>query len=411
MNIKSSVLILSLLGLTSNSLVFGQQKSQYGSDRYIPVSLDYFVSQVDGSNVNILAKRRIVDTVAAQQAPMSTPNVNPTVSFSHGSYFSSLPYYVSSGTTYPSSSPQSNTISFSGTYEGWGKLSARTNYYAAELERNTVELDSLKNAIKMDAAYSFFDTLRYKLSWNSFQSAIQKLQALKADDAVANLTRDQSNTSKDLKYYSYTMTTFMSKGQVDLLEPTGDIDKVVPRNFKLKDLIDSALANRGDVLALSQSVKSSQMALEMASKNRNMYISPSVWVSRTPSYSSSGADYNTSVASGFSITVPIPTNLLFNADITEASNNLANVEDYLADLKARVVVEVNQAYMQYGYAVDKLTAAQDDYKAAVSNAGNNVDSVLNLRDREGNLIDAKINHAKALIYLLKVSGDYKLPKI
>jgi outer membrane protein TolC len=207
------------------------------------------------------------------------------------------------------------------------------------------------------------------------------------------------------------MTTFMSKGQVDLLEPTGDIDKVVPRNFKLKDLIDSALANRGDVLALSQSVKSSQMALEMASKNRNMYISPSVWVSRTPSYSSSGADYNTSVASGFSITVPIPTNLLFNADITEASNNLANVEDYLADLKARVVVEVNQAYMQYGYAVDKLTAAQDDYKAAVSNAGNNVDSVLNLRDREGNLIDAKINHAKALIYLLKVSGDYKLPKI
>ena len=102
---------------------------------------------------------------------------------------------------------------------------------------------------------------------------------------------------------------------------------------------------------------------------------------------------------------------MFDADITEASNNLANMQDYLSDLKARISAEVNQAFMQYGYAVDKLNAAKEDYDAALKNSADNVDSILNMRDKEGNLIDAKINHAKALIYLKKVSGDYQLPKI
>ena len=96
----------------------------------------------------------------------------------------------------------------------------------------------------------------------------------------------------------------------------------------------------------------------------------------------------------------------------EAANTLSNAQDYLDDLKVRVAVEVNQAYMQYGYAVDKLNAAQSDYVyAQKNNSANNVDAVFNLREREGFLIDAKINHAKALVYLLKVSGQYEIPKL
>jgi len=401
---SASLFSISVVCLTTSLVAQAQQANQYNNDKYSPVSLENYVSQIDGTNVNILAKRRIVETVTAQQSPMGTPNVNPSLTISHGSSYSSIPY---SGY----SAPQSNTLSLSGTYEGWGKLTARKDYYSAELERNNVELEALKNSIKMDAAYAFLDTLRYKLSWNSYQKAITKLKALKATDPVTNLTKDQFNTANDLKYYSFTMTTFLSKGQVGLLEPVGDIDKIVPLSFKLKTLLDSAMDKRGDVLALNQAVKSSQMALELASKNRNISISPSIWASKTPAYLSSGTSYGATVAAGFSVTIPIPTNLMFDADITEASNNLANMQDYLSDLKARISAEVNQAFMQYGYAVDKLNAAKDDFDAASKNSAENIDAVLNMREKEGNLIDAKINHAKALIYLKKVSGDYQLPKI
>jgi len=409
---SKSLLPLALFFITTFAF---SQSGQIGGVQYVPITLDNFISQIDGSNVNILAKRRIVDTVAAQQTPMSTFNVSPSMSLTRGSSYlpGQAPSSLTSGVVSPTTTPQSTTISLSGTIEGWGKRAARSDYYAAELDRNAVELESLKNAIKMDAAYSFLDALRYKLAFNSFQNAIVKLKNLKADQAADNMSRDQFNAANDLKYYSYAMTTFLSKGQVGLLEPVANIDTVSARQFDLGSLIESATKNRGDVQSLVKSVKSAEMSLELARKNRNMSVTPSVWVSRTPGYDYSTPVYeNKTTATGFSLSIPLPTNLLFNADLVEAANTLSNAQDYLDDLKVRVAVEVNQAYMQYGYAVDKLNAAQSDYAyAQKNNSANNVDAVFNLREREGFLIDAKINHAKALVYLLKVSGQYEIPKL
>ena len=403
------------LALLVSATFAHSQSGQIGGTQYVPVTLENFISQIDGSNVNILAKRRIVDTVTSQQSPMSTFNVNPSMSITRGSAYipGQAPSSLTSGSFAESTTPQSTTISFSGTVEGWGKRAARSDFYAAELERNTVELESLKNAIKMDAAYSFLDALRYKLAFNSYQNAIGRLKNMKADQAADNMSRDQFNAANDLKYYSYAMTTFLSKGQVGLLEPVADINKITPRQFDLANLIDSASKNRGDVQALTKSVNSAQMSLELVRKNRNMSVTPSVWVSRTPGYSYSSSVYeNQTTATGFSLSIPLPTNLLFNADLVDAANTLSNAQDYLDDLKVRVAVEVNQAYMQYGYAIDKLNAAESDYAyAQKNNTANNVDAVFNLREREGFLIDAKINHAKALVYLLKVSGQYDIPQL
>jgi hypothetical protein len=150
----------------------------------------------------------------------------------------------------------------------------------------------------------------------------------------------------------------------------------------------------------------------MAKKNRNINLSPSIWLSQTPPYSSSGTDYKRTEAFGFSVTVPIPTNLLFDGELVQESNNKLSLELYLKDLKTRVIAEVNQALMQYQFAKTKLADEEKDYAQSVKdNSDNSAKSIILMRDKEVELLDAKINHAKALIYLQRVSGDYEIPKI
>ena len=110
--------------------------------------------------------------------------------------------------------------------------------------------------------------------------------------------------------------------------------------------------------------------------------------------------------------MPIPTNLLFDGELVQEANNKLSLEAYLRDLKARAIAEVNQALMQYNFAKNKLQDEVADYAATAKiNSGNSAKSIILMRDKEAELIDARINHAKALIYLLRVSGDYEIPKI
>ena len=169
---------------------------------------------------------------------------------------------------------------------------------------------------------------------------------------------------------------------------------------------------KSHLMALQESIKSASANLELTKKNRNIDISPNVWMSTTPPYVSSSTQYNSTLAYGFGVSIPIPVHLVYDADVVQAANNKTSSESYLNDLKAKVVTEVNQAYLQYDFAKKKFEAAKSAYDAAVKSLNNsNVRSIINLRDREGEFVDAKVNHAKALFYLQRVSGIYELPRI
>mgnify|MGYP003351676832 FL=1 len=82
----------------------------------------------------------------------------------------------------------------------------------------------------------------------------------------------------------------------------------------------------------------------------------------------------------------------------------------MRDLKARVVTEVNQAFLQYQFAKRKFESAKTAYEN-INKKPTDKSGIATLRDREGEFIDAKVNHAKALFYLQRVSGNYDLPII
>ena len=101
---------------------------------------------------------------------------------------------------------------------------------------------------------------------------------------------------------------------------------------------------------------------------------------------------------------------MYDADVVQAGNQKLTQEAYLNDLKARVAAEVSQAFLQYGFAKKRLESEQENFGQLTKNSGKlNSKTIISLRDGEGELIDAKINHAKALFFLLRVSGNYDFP--
>jgi outer membrane protein TolC len=391
--------------VTLNAYAQGGASKSIEDIKFLPITLQEYLVQVESNSAAVGAKKLAVESTKAQRPFMSTPNINPSLTYSRGSYYNATPYS-------PYVAPGSNTYTLSGTIEGWGKRTARTNFSDAEILRNESELNSIVKAARVDAVFAYLDTLRVKKIYDSYDNAIRKLVAKKERAQAEPLITAQKNSANDLKYFSYTMGVFAGNSSADLLEPSGNLNAFTPREFKAQILVEQALNQRADILYFNEAIKSAQASFELAKKNRNINLSPSVWLSQTPPYSSSGTEYNRSESFGFSVTVPIPTNLLFDGELVQEANNKLTLELFLKDLKTRVIAEVNQALMQYQFAKTKLADEEKDYaQVAKANSNNSTKSIILMRDKEAELIDAKINHAKALIYLQRVSGDYEIPKI
>jgi outer membrane protein TolC len=401
----NAVIFLLLTAVALNVSAQSDASKSVNGVKYVPITLQEYLLQVESNSAAVAVKKLAVESAKAQRPFMSTPNINPSLTYSRGSYYNKTPYE-------PYVAPGSNTYTLSGTIEGWGKRTARTNFSDAEILRNESELNSIVKAARVDAALAYLDSLRVKKIYDSYENAIRKILAKKEKAQAEPLITAQKNSANDLRYFAYTMGVFAGNSSADLLEPSGNLNAFTPREFKVQALVEQALNQRADILYFNDAIKSAQASFEMAKKNRNINLSPSIWLSRTPPYTSSGTDYNKTEAYGFSITVPIPTNLLFDGEIVQEANNKLTLELLLKDLKTRVIAEVNQALMQYQFAKTKLADEEKDYsQAAKGNSDNSAKSIILMRDKEAELLDAKINHAKALIYLQRVSGDYEIPKI
>jgi phage-related minor tail protein len=71
-----------------------------------------------------------------------------------------------------------------------------------------------------------------------------------------------------------------------------------------------------------------------------------------------------------------------------------------------------QAYLQYEGAVDALNAAQTAYDDAIKKPNlDAIQAVMDARDKEGALLDAKTNYLKAMVYLWRQSGNYAVPTL
>ena len=368
-----------------------------------PIKFDEFILEARERNSWVLNKKLSIDVAVAFQGPASSFNINPSASYTRGSFYQKAP-----AETFRS--PQSNTFTLSGTIEGRGKRQARTDSAAAEVGRQSAELDSMLYGVEVDGAYLFLDAGRIKLLWHANQNTINhlsKLPAAEAAQAVADYKKMQVDLINDFRYFSLAMASYMGRKSIDVLpEPKSEF-LIVPQDFDLKQLIAEARESRLDLILMEAALKVAGANQTQAKKNRNLDISASVYNSRTQDYQSSGASYERGSSFGFSLSIPIPVSQIYDADLVQAANNRMQLEISLEEARNRVQFEVNQAFLQYNGAKSKLVNALQERNLAVESDLKSAQGIIAAHGGEVELIDARVNYAKALVYLGKMAGMKK----
>ena len=374
-----------------------------------PVKFNEFVAQVKESNTWIRTKKLANESTASWQQSMSAYNLNPSFSYSRGTFYAQAPTDA-----FASRSPQSGTYSLSGNIEGRGKQDARKEYSGTELARQSVDLGAMVYGVEVDSAFLFLDALRVKNLWLVKHKALTELEKMGNPDlklAIDDYKQFKADQANDFKYFSLGMASFLGKPSNVLPDPSADLN-VTPRDFDVRSLVDNARRSRPDILSLEAAFNVTKAADALAQKNRNLDYGVSVYATDTPAYTSvynsSGTEsltnYARGVSYGFSVSVPIPISQLYDADLVAAKNARLQAEIMLDDAKNRVYFEVNQALLQFNSAKAKLLTALDNQKNLADKKMANLDDVNNWHAAEVEAVDAKVNYAKALLFLGRVSG-------
>ena len=372
--------------------------------QYRSVSLGNYLSELNEENANLKIRRLNIASADANAKDAGMPYLSPILTYARGSMYTQAPY---AGYT----NPASNTLGAMVTIEGWGKRSAREAQAQADAKRKLAEMITEGKAIETEAMFNYIDALRTKLLWQSYQEAIDALNQYRASGSTqaADFIAAQKVLANDLKYYSYGMANFVGKTGSELIMPVGTLN-IEAKNFKVEDLIARAQENRADIASGQAAVESAAANLEVVKASKNIDFLPGVYYTQTPSYASSGINYGTQQAFSFLLNVPLGNGFLMNSDVTTAANSQAELEVSLMATKAKIVTEINQTYLQYQSAKERLEAATKAYNQAKMSK-NNIQGILRFRDAEYELFDARTVHAKTLILLERLSGNFEVPNL
>jgi outer membrane protein TolC len=138
---------------------------------------------------------------------------------------------------------------------------------------------------------------------------------------------------------------------------------------------------------------------------------PGVYYSETPPYSSSGVVYGTQKSFSFILTIPLGDKIFDNSEELSAANSVTEQQVNLATTKTKVVTEINQTYLQYESAKERLKNANISYKQAMQQKQNGVSGIIKFHDAESELIESRTIHAKTLILLNRLGGNFSIPNL
>ena len=334
------------------------------------------------------------------------PYLSPTITYARGSMYTQAPY---TGYT----NPASNTLGAMVTVEGWGKRSAREAQAIADANRLNAEMVAETKTIETEAIFTYIDALRTKLLWQSYQQAIinlDRFQASVAKQRQAEFRAAQKTLSNDLQYFSYGLINYVGKQSSALPLPLGSLN-LPPRNFSISELVEGAHEKRADIASNKAAIESANANLEVVKASKNIDFNPGLYYTETPPYGSSGTNYGSQKSFSFLVSIPLANNLFHDSDVVGAVNNQAQQEINLQAIKTKAIVEINQTYLQYQTAKDRLATANKAYQQAKTQGIQNIDSSLKLREAESELFDSRTVHAKTLILLLRLSGNFEVPSL
>jgi outer membrane protein TolC len=407
MSIKTFGFVIALVWFLTNQ-ASGQTLAPFKSPdtQYQPISLGVFIAEVNEKNASIKSRKLSSDSALSVAEQAGMPHLSPILTYARGSIYTQAPY---SGY----SNPASNTLGATVTVEGWGKRSAREAHARAEANRQMAEMVNESRNVETQAIFSYIDALRTKLLWQSYQFAIDSLSAFqtsKVNQYKTEFLSAQKVLSNDLKFYSYGLMNYTNDHDRQLPLPLGTLN-IAPQNFKVNDLIAKAQGSRTDLLTNQASLESASSNLELVKANRNIDFLPGVYYNQTPSYSSGGQPYGAQQSVTFLLSVPLGNGFVDNSDVTSAVNSLTEQELNLASIKTKIVTEINQTFLQYESTKERLIKANNAYKQASNTKMSSIQGLINFRDAEYELIDARTVHAKTLILLQRLSGNFEVPNL
>jgi len=247
-----------------------------GSNLYT-TSLNDFLSKVTETNAVLSTKKLGVANALAAKDMMSIPNINPSFTLSRGSYNNKFPSQAYG--SYPwggyMTSPQSNTYTFSGTIEGWGKRQSRIEY--AESEVNKAQIDSALTLKDVEgiAAFGYIDVLRLKLIWQAIQNSNNLITAYKdseSEAALANHAAIQKSIVGDFQYMALSLNSIIGVGSNDLPNPVGTLN-VAPRNYTASEFNRENFEKRSDLINARAALKAAEASIDLTKKvQKNRYF-------------------------------------------------------------------------------------------------------------------------------------------
>jgi outer membrane protein TolC len=373
---------------------------------YQAITLSAYINELNEKNSTLRVKKINADSAISIAKQAGMPNLSPILTYARGSIYTQAPY---TGYTNPSS----NTFGAIVTVEGWGKRSTREAYAQAEANRQLAEMVAETRSVETQAIFNYIDALRTKLLWQSYQSALDKLGTIKTPDSAtqkAEFIAAQKVLANDLKYYSYGLMGALGGQDQQLPLPLGTLN-IVPQRFKVSDLIDHAENNRVDLTSNKAAIESANANLEVVKAGKNADFLPGIYYTETPPYSSSGVGYGAQKSLSFLLSIPLGNGMLNNSDVIAASNSVTEQEVNLLASKSKIVTEINQTYLQYQSARDRLEIAISAHDQAKSSKNLSLQGLVKFRDAEYELIDARTVHAKTLILLQRLSGNFEVPNL
>jgi outer membrane protein TolC len=253
--IKNFMVCASLL--TEVALAQTYPPFKVADTNYQAITLGAYLNELQEKNSTIKIKKIAVDSATATAKQAGNPYLSPILTYARGSIYTQAPY---TGYT----SPASNTLGATVTVEGWGKRSAREAYAQAEANRQLAEMVNETRSVETQAIFNYIDALRTKLLWQSYQLAIDKLNALSGQNSTTQKVEflaAQKVLANDLKYYSYALMGFLNTTDQALPLPMGSL-QIPPQNLSVNELIEQAQSNRTDLHSGKASIESASANLE-----------------------------------------------------------------------------------------------------------------------------------------------------
>jgi outer membrane protein, heavy metal efflux system len=342
------------LFITIFSLLIVLNVSGQQSEKQIPVSLAEYLSKVSKGNLGYIAEQFNV-SIAEAQLKAAKVFADPEVSVSYSNNEDKtmlMGQGIDAGISYP--------------FRLGNKRGANISLAKSQKELAQSALDAYFQNLRAEATLSYFAAIRQKnllqLQKDIYErlhklaqadSLRLKVGAINSTDALQTALEARSKQNQvfqaeaDFQVSLVRLSQLQGKIVTDsLLRPSGDFP-LQQREFKLSDLIQSALERRSDLQVAIRNKEISEKQIRLIQANRAFEFSLDAGYSHSTVVKNEIAPAPAFNSYSAGITIPLKFSAFNRGEIQAAQNTVAQSETLLKDTQLQITGEVTQAWFAF----------------------------------------------------------------